>query len=54
MVDLAGAVGERVEEREADRVRFGAGAERAGDPVVGFSEPGVCVPPQSAGVFVEA
>jgi hypothetical protein len=30
-VDLAGAVGERVEDGEADRVRFGAGVERAGD-----------------------
>jgi hypothetical protein len=30
-VDLAGAVGERVEEGQADRVRFGAGVERAGD-----------------------
>ena len=44
------AVGERVEERETDCVRFGAGADRAGDPVLGFGEAGVCVPPQAAGV----
>ncbi len=54
-VDLAFAVGERVEEREADRVRFGAGAERAGDPWLGgVRELGVGVMPQLACLLIEA
>jgi len=35
--DLAGAVGERVEDGQADRVRFCAGADRAGDPGLGVA-----------------
>ncbi len=48
------AVGERVEERQADRVRFRAGAERAGDPRLGCaSELDVGVMPQLTRVRVE-
>ena len=54
-VDPALAVGECVEEGETDDVRFGAGADRAGDPgLVGVGELGVGVMPQLARVLVEA
>jgi hypothetical protein len=53
-VDLASAVDERVDQRESDRVRFGAGADLAGDRVLGFGEVGVGAPPQRARVLVEA
>lgn len=52
--DRGGAVDERVDEREPDRVRLGARVERAGDPGVGFGQPRVGVPPQLARVGVEA
>ena len=54
-VDLALAVGERVDEREADHVRFGARQQRAGDPgVLGGRELRVGVVPELAGVRGEA
>ena len=50
-VDLPLAVGERVDEREADHVRFGARQQCAGDPgVLGGRELGVGVVPKLAGV----
>jgi hypothetical protein len=51
--DRSGAVDQGVEQREADRVGFGACADRAGDPGLGLGEPGVGVPPQLASVVVE-
>ena len=44
------SVEQRVDEREADRVRFGAGGELAGEPVGGLGELRVGVPPQLARV----
>jgi hypothetical protein len=52
--DVVLAVGEGVEEREADRVRFGAGGDLADDPGVGFGELSVGVMPEPAGAGVEA
>ena len=53
-VDLAFAVGEGVEEREADDVRLGAGGDLRDDPVLRFGcELAVGVMPQLAGVIVE-
>ena len=52
-LDAALAVEQRVEEREADRVRLGAGGEIAGEPVGGLGELRVGVPPQLAGGAVE-
>ena len=48
-LDLPGGVEQGVDEREADRVRFGAGADRAGDPGLGFGELLVGVCPGAAG-----
>ena len=54
-VDLAFAVGERVEEREADRVRFGAGESAPAIPAgLGYRELDVGVVPQLARVLLEA
>ena len=52
--DLALAVGEGVEEREADRVGFGAGGDLAEDAGGGAGELAVGVMPEFAGVGVEA
>ena len=52
-LDLALAVEQRVDEREADRVRLGAGGELAGDPVGGLGELRVGVPPQLARGVIE-
>ena len=46
------SVEQRVEEREPDDVRFGAGGELAGQPVGGLGELRVGVPPQLARVGV--
>ena len=52
--DLAFAVGEGVEEREPDDVRFGAGGDLRDDPVLRLGcERAVGVMPQLAGVIVE-
>ena len=48
------SVEQRVEEREPDRVCFGAGGELAGEPVGGLGELRVGVPPQLASVCVRA
>jgi hypothetical protein len=48
-----GAFEQRVEHREADRVRFGAGADRTGDPGLGFGEPLVGAAPVLAGCLCE-
>ena len=45
-VDLGLAVEQRVEEREADRVRLGAGGDVPGEPVERLGELRVGVPPQ--------
>jgi hypothetical protein len=52
--DVPLAVGEGVDEREADCVRFGASGDLADDPVVGLCELSVGVMPELAGVRVEA
>ena len=52
--DLSLAVGEGVDEREADRVRFGAGGDLADDPGRGVGELSVGVVPELTGVAVEA
>ena len=52
-LDVALAVEQCVEEREADRVRFGAGADRAGEVFAGLGELRVGVPPQLARGGVE-
>ena len=52
--DLALAIGECVDEREADRVRFGAGGDLADDPGLRLGELAVGVMPELAGVVVEA
>ncbi len=52
--DLSLPVGEGVEEREADRVRLGAGGDLADDSGLGLGELSVGVVPQLAGVVVEA
>ena len=52
-LDVALSVEQRVEEREADRVRFGAGREGAGEAVAGLGELRVGVPPQLAGGVIE-
>ena len=44
--DLVLAVEQRVDQREADRVRFSAGGDVAGKPVVRLGELRVGVPPQ--------
>jgi hypothetical protein len=49
-LDLAGVVEQGVDERETDRVRFGAGADRAGDPRLRLRELLVGVCPRLAGV----
>ena len=51
--DRAGAVEQRVDQREADRVRLGAGGELAGEPFGGVGELRVGVPPQLACVVGE-
>jgi hypothetical protein len=51
--DLGGAVGECVEEREADHVRLSAGGDLADDPVLWLGELLVGVMPELAGVRVE-
>ena len=48
-LDLAGVVEQRVEERKADGVRFGARCDRAGDPGLGLGELLVGVCPGVAG-----
>jgi len=48
-VDVAGAVEQRVDEREADDVGFGAGAEQAGDSGLGLGEVPVGVVPARPG-----
>ena len=48
--DRGDAVEQRVDQREADRVRLGAGGELAGEPLGGLGERGVGVPPQLARV----
>ena len=53
-LDRGGAVQQRVDEREADGVRFGAGGELAGDPGLWLGEPAVGVMPERAGVVGEA
>lgn len=52
--DVPLAVGEGVDEREADRVCFGAGGDLADDPVAGLGELLVGVMPELSGVGVEA
>ena len=52
-LDAALAVEQRVEEREPDRVRLGAGSEIAGDPIGGLGELRVGMPPQLARGGVE-
>ena len=53
--DLALAVGEGVEERESDGVRFGAGGDLPDDPAgLRFGELAVGVMPELAGVGVQA
>jgi hypothetical protein len=52
-LDLALAVKQRVDQREADRVRFGAGGEMPGEAVAGCGELRVELPPQLARVGVE-
>ena len=44
------SVEQRVEQREPDDVRFGAGGELSGEPVGGLGELRVGVPPELAGV----
>jgi hypothetical protein len=53
-LDVALAVEQRVEEREADGVCFGAGADLAGEALIGFGELRLGVPPQLAGGGVES
>ena len=52
--DLLFAVGEGVEEREADRVRLGAGGDLAEHAGKGFGELAVGVVPELASVWVES
>ncbi len=53
-MDCGGAVDQRVDEREADRVRFGARVDLPGDAWLGLGELLVGVPPELAGGGVEA
>jgi hypothetical protein len=52
--DPAGVVGERVDQREPNRVRFGARADLADDPEAWLGEVGVGLPPQRTGRLIEA
>ena len=52
-LDAAPFVEQRVDECEADRVRFGAGADRAGEAVGGLGQPWVDPPPQLARGVIE-
>ena len=54
LVDTGLFVDQRVDQREADGVRFGAGGEVAGEPVGGLGQLRVGGSPERSGVLIEA